>query len=319
MNDELARLRSLVGVEAPSTRYALSAASMRYYADSLMDREPSFHADCPRTPPLFFGSAFDLVDMPAGDPRTMFGLDIPVPQGWAVVATGDDFELFRPAAPGTTLKCLERFDTAWEKQGRSGRLLFFTVVKEFICADGTLCLRRRIACAAREPGRTTAPCDGHPAGTPGGADALEGLTVGPIDVRRLAMFATATAEFVDIHYDADHARSLGLPGPIVQGLYKTALIAHMLDRRAATGGGRVVRVTVEHRGMDLAGSILTAGGRISDHSSRKDAALDMCEVWVCNQTGTVTTRGTAVIATPAGPSSTYNHADEQSHRGDQQT
>ena len=123
------------------------------------------------------------------------------------------------------------------------------------------------------------------------------FVVGPITVRYLAMFATATAEFVDIHYDADYARSVGLPGPIVQGLYKTALIARML--KDWTGEqGLVKHLNVQHRGMDAAGSVLTVGGTVMTPPEDDSSSLIDCHVWVANQGGTATTWGTARVARP---------------------
>ncbi len=293
MSDELRPLKRIIGSKAPPVRYAISAASLRYFADSLMDTDQRYDGEHPDTPPVFFGTAFDLIDMPSGDARTMFGLPLPLPADWSVVATGDDFEMCAPVIPGMTLTCTERLVDAWEKQGRSGRLIFFMVEKEFKDGSCTI-LRRRLTCATREPtplaysGQAELPAE-EPDSTP-----LPTLTVGPVHVRHLAMFATATAEFVDIHYDADYARSVGLPGAIVQGLYKTALIGQMLARRAGEAG-RVARLSVEHRGIDLAGSTLTAGGHTSARSERSDYGVSAYEVWVRNQDGIITTHGSAAI------------------------
>ncbi len=294
MSDELHALRRMIGSKAPPVRYAISAASLRYFADSLMDTDRRYDGEHPKTPPVFFGTAFDLMDMPAGDTRTMFGLQLPLPAGWSVVATGDDFEMHAPVRPGMTLTCTERFIDAYEKQGRSGRLIFFVVEKEFEDVNGSTILRRRLTAAAREP--TPLASAGQAAPQPEERDGipLPTLTVGPVNVRHLAMFATATAEFVDIHYDTDHARSVGLPGPIIQGLYKTALIGQILARWAGESG-RVIQMSVQHRGIDLAGSTLTAGGRTSARSEQNDYGVSACDVWVRNQDGIITTHGAAAI------------------------
>ncbi len=114
------------------------------------------------------------------------------------------------------------------------------------------------------------------------------------------MFATATAEFVDIHYDADYARALGLPAPIIQGLYKTALAARML--KDWTGDATAIRrLSVQHRRMDLAGSTLTAGGAIISPMPQSLPADVTCRIWVHNEHGAVTTQGTAEVMLPADP------------------
>lgn len=113
-------------------------------------------------------------------------------------------------------------------------------------------------------------------------------------VRHLAMFAAATAEFVDIHYDKDFAQSRGLPDVIIQGWYKTAMIAQML--KDWMGDGTVIkRITVQHRGMDIAGNTLTAGGEVTRVSQKGDQKSIECNVWVENQHSQRTAIGTASL------------------------
>lgn len=308
MTSDIANLRQRLGAESPPIEYFIDAGSIKYFADSLMDPDPRYapshygstgSSTGLTAPATFFGSALGLKDISAGDPRTMSALDLPLPVGWARLATGDEFELHAPVTAGMTLIARERLIDVRAKQGRSGRLIFYSIEKTFTSAGGLPVVRRVLHCAAREP--VPLP-QGHGAGqheskSDRQAVSLPSLTVGPVTVRYLAMFATATAEFVDIHYDADYARALGLPGPIVQGLYKTALIARML--KDWVGDGTLVRnLSVQHRGMDLAGSVLTAGGAIMDTPTAASSTNVDCHVWVKNQSGAITTYGTARVTRP---------------------
>ncbi len=294
---DIAALREYVGRESPPIRYAIDAGSIRFFSASLLDADAATQEPA-AAPPTFFGSAIGLGGVAAGDPRTMFGLSLPLPPGWPTVATGDEFDFYRVVETGMVLICHERFIDVREKQGRSGRLIFYTSEKRFTTEDGAPVLRRLLRCAAREPGRGRAPAM-PPAEDPlsqrrDGAPLPE-LTVGPVAVRYLAMFATATAEYVDFHYDADYARNVGLPGPIIQGLYKTALIASMLARWSGDAS-LVHHLNVQHRGMDLAGSMLTAGGAIRSPAATLSRTDVECDVWVRNQDGIITTRGTGRVA-----------------------
>ena len=126
---------------------------------------------------------------------------------------------------------------------------------------------------------------------------MPALTKGPIRVRQLAMFAAATSEFVDIHYDKDFALSRGLPDTIIQGWYKTAIIAQML--KDWVGDGETIkRLTVQHRGMDVAGNTLTAGGKVVKVTQEDKKRRIECEVWVENQLGQRTSIGTATVLLP---------------------
>ena len=113
-------------------------------------------------------------------------------------------------------------------------------------------------------------------------------------VRHLAMFAAATAEFVDIHYDRDFAKSRGLPDVIIQGWYKTAMIAQMLKEWVGDGTA-IKRITVQHRGMDIAGNTLTTGGKVTRVSRKGSERQVECEVWVENQHKQRTAIGTASL------------------------
>ena len=113
-------------------------------------------------------------------------------------------------------------------------------------------------------------------------------------IRQLAMFAAATAEFVDIHYDRDFAQSRGLPDAIIQGWYKTATVAQMLKEWA--GDSDVIRrLNVQHRGMDVAGNTLTVGGKVISVSQEGSEKRVQCQVWIDNQHGQRTVTGTATL------------------------
>lgn len=298
----LQRLKQRIGEQAAPIRYVIDEGSIRYFADSIMDPDPRYTRESKRGcdmagplvgPPTFFGSATGLRDMPAGDPRTMSALDLPLPPGWPTLATGDEFDFYQPVCAGMTLVAIERLVDAYEKSGRTGRLIFYTIEKTFNTIGGAPVLRRLLRCAAREPLPPSQPAAvttrRNRAPRPA---ALVSQVTGPITVRHLAMFATATAEFVDIHYDADFARSVGLPGPIIQGLYKTALIARLLKDWSGDVA-RIQRLDVRHHGMDLAGSHLTVSATVRETSG----LLSSCEVSVRNQNDAITTSGTAQVLT----------------------
>jgi hydroxyacyl-ACP dehydratase HTD2-like protein with hotdog domain len=304
---EIATLREALGAQAVPIRYEIDEGSIKYFADSIMDPdlryrpEKTANGEPLRAPLTFFGSAVGLRDVAAGDSKTMSALELPLPDGWAQLATGDEFEFHQPVVAGMALVCRERFLDVYEKHGRSGRLVFYTIEKVFTTTGGEPVVRRVLHCVAREPvppAQAPRPAAYKPDLAPQGSE-LPSLVVGPVTVRYLAMFATATAEYVDIHYDADHARSLGLPGPIIQGLYKTALIARML--KDWTGDEALVRsLSVQHRGMDLAGSVLTVCGTAGSLTGDGTNRHRVCQVRVQNQHGVATTYGTALVAQSPG-------------------
>lgn len=313
MTEELNKLKRHLGAEALPIQYEIDEGSIQFFADSIMDPDARYHRAQSRAfgepqglvaPPTFFGSATGLRGVAAGDPATMSSLNLPFPGGWITIATGDGFEFYKPIRAGMTLISQERLVDVHEKLGRSGRLIFYTIEKVFSTPAGEPVLRRVLYCAAREPNPVTfgnRPGDTYAPDPALTCDAMPTLTVGPVTVRYLAMFATATAEFVDIHYDADFARSVGLPGPIIQGLYKTALVARMLKNWLGDGA-LIQSLNVEHRGMDVAGAVLTVGGAVTHSRIAPGTQCVDCNVWVRNQHGIVTTSGSARVVPPTGNS-----------------
>ena len=303
----LGEINSYIGTEAESIEYVIDAGSIKLFADSIMDPDPLYcgeeYAKTTRhggivAPPTFFGGATGLRDLKAGDSRTMSSIYLPAPPGWTSVAAGDDFQLFTTVRPGDILTCREKMVEAFEKQGRSGNLIFVTREKTFTNQHGQIVMIRKLSSVwlQQPPVESTTSSQQHAPDVVHRTE-LPALTIGPVMIRHLAMFAVATAEFVDIHYDRDYAQSMGLPDVIIQGLYKTAIIAQMLKNWSGDGDA-IRRLTVQHRGMDVAGNTLTVGGRAIGTSQQHNSNLTECEVWTENQHGQRTTIGRASLAIP---------------------
>jgi len=307
MSAPLDEINRYIGTEAPPIEYVIDTGSIKMFADSIMDPDPLYcderYAKTTRyggiiAPQTFFGGATSLRGLKAGDSRTMSAISVPIPPGWTSIAAGDDFQFFTAVKPGDILTCRERVTEAYEKQGRSGHLIFVTREKTFTNQYGQIVMIRKLSGVLLGPSsEKNAINNRHTTSDEDFSTEFPALVVGPVTIRYLAMFAVATAEFVDIHYDRDYAQSLGLPDVIVQGLYKTAIIAQMLKNW--TGDGTLIRgLIVQHRGMDIAGNTLTAGGRIIGTSQQQNGKLTKCGVWVYNQYGQRTTVGTASLAIP---------------------
>src|SRR3989442_8528305 len=63
-------------------------------------------------------------------------------------------------------------------------------------------------------------------------------------------YAGASGDFNPIHIDEEFARSVGLPGKILHGLYTMAQVARA-QTEAAGGPDRLRRLSVQFRGMGL--------------------------------------------------------------------
>ena len=78
---------------------------------------------------------------------------------------------------------------------------------------------------------------------------LDDLTVTP-DRYLTVRYAGASGDFNPIHIDEEFARSVGLPGRILHGLWSMAQVARA-QTEAAGGPDRLKRLSVQFRGMGL--------------------------------------------------------------------
>jgi acyl dehydratase len=112
------------------------------------------------------------------------------------------------------------------------------------------------------------------------------------------MFAGAATDFYEIHYDRDYAASLGLPGLLVHGLLKNALLGRFLHEWVAPGG-RVLAYGCDYRGMDAPGEELRCRGVVKEAHS--DSGVVELEIRLEKTDGTVTTPGVGRVFLPSRP------------------
>jgi len=77
-------------------------------------------------------------------------------------------------------------------------------------------------------------------------------------------YAGASGDFNPIHYDSAFATAVGLPGPILHGLYTMAQVARA-HTEAAGGPGKLRRLAVQFRGMGLPEQEITVTGTVREH------------------------------------------------------
>jgi acyl dehydratase len=98
-----------------------------------------------------------------------------------------------------------------------------------------------------------------------------------------ARYAEASGDHNPIHLDEEFARSVGLPGRILHGLYTMALLARA-QTQAAGGPGHLKRLSVQFRGTALPEEELTVSSTVSAREGDR-----------VTTSATVTQRGRAII------------------------
>lgn len=118
------------------------------------------------------------------------------------------------------------------------------------------------------------------------------------DSQRLVFWAAGSGDYYQIHYDKDFAQSTGLPECIVHGALKHALLGRLLDEWSGDEG-RVRRVAVSYRGMDMIAKDVKCRGVVTGKRSEDGRNVVELEVWTEDPSGNKTTPGTASVELPS--------------------
>jgi len=116
--------------------------------------------------------------------------------------------------------------------------------------------------------------------------------------QRLVMWAAASGDFYQIHYDKDFAQGTGLPDRITHGALKHALLGRMLHQWVGDGG-TVKQVACQYRGMDMVNEDAICRGVVTKKSQQSGENIVELEVWAEDPKGQKTTPGTAVVSLPS--------------------
>lgn len=127
--------------------------------------------------------------------------------------------------------------------------------------------------------------------------ALPALVKHP-STRQLVMWAGASGDFVEIHYDKDWAMANGLPGVIVHGALKASFLGQLLTDWMGAGG-ILKELECRYEGLDFPGEDLTCKGKVVAKRVEGSELLVVCEVWTENPRGEKTTTGKAIVALPS--------------------
>ena len=119
----------------------------------------------------------------------------------------------------------------------------------------------------------------------------------PMSSQRLVMWAAASGDFYQIHYDQGFAVETGLEGVIVHGALKGMLAGRLLDEWTGEDG-RIVRWGVSYRGMDPVGQDMRIWGKVTKkYEQHGEGRIDL-DVGATQPDGTETTPGTATVLLP---------------------
>ena len=132
-------------------------------------------------------------------------------------------------------------------------------------------------------------------------DITEGMEI-PAMVKRpttqqLVMYAGASGDYYQIHYDKDFAQGNELDGVILHGALKNAFLGQLMTDWMGPLG-TLKQLACRYQGMDFPGRPITAKGIVTRHYHDMGQNLVDCEIWLENSEGQKTTPGTATVELP---------------------
>ena len=298
-------VRALIGTETPPerNRFAISEEMIYDLADATEDpnllyvdrgaAEASRFGDiiCPPlatwkdiTPPIgYFGAGQES------------HFEVPLPFNSYGLNGGSDWQFLRPPYVGSWVTRQFKMMDIFQKQGRSGPLVFVERLETQTDQHGqVLLLARRVSihraldqdAETPQQGAMVAnelqtvdlspPGPGEEVARPSPSDrpqvyfedVSEGMSLppvvkGPLTTTHLVRWAAANGNYARIHWDLPFAQmQQGLENVVVNGSLKNQYLGQLLAEFAGHGGW-LRRFYVQHRGMDYPGDVLTANGLVT--------------------------------------------------------
>ena len=133
-----------IGKQSPPRREVVTRRDIRKYAVATDNRQRKY-LDGDQAPPMFHVALFwDVVELDQLSPDGV-SIDTLLPKFplEKAMAGGLDIEYHKPIYPGDWLTATRTLTDIYEKQGRSGPLIFYEVVMDIVDDDGELVIREK--------------------------------------------------------------------------------------------------------------------------------------------------------------------------------
>ena len=331
-------VQSIIGQETSPERNKFPISSEMAYdvADAIEDPNPLYVDEryannsrfgAPMCPPL---ATWKDIAPPLG----YFGagqeshFQVPLPFNGYGFNGGSDWQFLRPPFINTWVTRQFKILDIFEKQGRSGSLVFIVRQETQTDQNGdTINLAKRVsihrALDAAEPSLNidtannlkpviVSPPDtevilAKPQYIPAQQRYFEDVEIGttlpqvikgPMTTSHLVRWAAANGNYARIHWDLPFAQlHQGLPNVVVNGSLKNQYLGQLLINFAGEEGW-FRRFYVEHRGMDFPGDIITGSGTVVSKEEFDGYGQVTCQVALSNNRGEETASGQGVIILP---------------------
>ncbi len=268
---------------------ALGLEDARYYGLA----DPS-----PLAPPTFvFSVNHDSLGEMDESGRPTNRLSLPPPFGPAIRG-GNKYQFFRPVQVGDRIQIHRKITSLKEKVGRRGPLALLTYSLTYRNQYGDLLGINDETLIFLGPEDTGGKIKEAKPAVPISLDPpIPGPEIPSFRVKvskvQMMMYAAATWNPYQLHWDADYARKHGFPDANVAGPVFGAYLVEMLVHWAGSVSG-LLSLEYTNRAMAFPGDTLICKGKIPGHIET-GAGPEHCQVWVENQEGLLLVEGTALV------------------------
>lgn len=124
--------------------------------------------------------------------------------------------------------------------------------------------------------------------------ALPPADLGIVTRQVLVEWCAAENDYNQLHYDERAAKAAGFSRPPIQGTLRYALMGQLVQRWIGDRG-EIERITADYVGLAIEGESMRACGEIVASDVTGEYRRFQLRLWVENDAGDVSTRGTATV------------------------
>ncbi len=132
-------------------------------------------------------------------------------------------------------------------------------------------------------------------------DVSEGSEITPLfkhpTPRQLVMYAGASGDYHEIHYNKEFALKRGLPGIIVHGQLSCHFLGQLMTDWIGDKG-MLKKLSCSYRGMNFPDEDLTCRGKVTRKYVEDTEHYVECNIWAENPKGEKTASGNATVTLP---------------------
>ena len=116
--------------------------------------------------------------------------------------------------------------------------------------------------------------------------------------RQLVMWAGASEDFYEIHYDAEFAQKNKLDNIVVHGRLKAAFLGQLLTDWISPGG-TLKKMSCRYKGTDPSNEDMSIRGTVTARRVEGNEHLIDLDIRTERPDGTITTQGSATVSFPS--------------------